>query len=189
MGVHCRLRSLFAGPPKVACSVRGTSPPKIVLSARGTKSTQSSAFGAGHESTHSSDFGTGHEPTQTDPWDRRGGSAQPAGPYEIDTVMSNRVGACQSHGVEACLDTAVVLRSRLWQAGQTNRRCRWRCLCGTRGCNRTVTNLSYRWTRALRVATLPMLSCALCRKKCGTLFPTGSPDVFESPNNAADPQI
>ena len=42
--------------------------------------TQGSAFGAGHEPTLSSACGAGDELTQTDPWDRRGGSAQPAGP-------------------------------------------------------------------------------------------------------------
>ena len=41
---------------------------------------QGSAFGAGHEPTLSSACGAGDELTQTDPWDRRGGSAQPAGP-------------------------------------------------------------------------------------------------------------
>ena len=46
----------------------------------GHEPTQDSAFGEGHESTQSSAFGAGHESTQTDPWDRRGGSAQPAGP-------------------------------------------------------------------------------------------------------------
>ena len=58
----------------------------------GHKPNQDSAFGEGHESSERSAFGVGHEPTQdsacgeglestqTDPWDRRGGSAQPARP-------------------------------------------------------------------------------------------------------------
>ena len=41
---------------------------------------QDSMFSAGQEPTQSSAFGAGHESTQTDPWDRRGGNAQPAGP-------------------------------------------------------------------------------------------------------------
>ena len=40
----------------------------------------SSSIGVGHEPTQDSDFGEGHESTQTDPWDRRGESAQPEGP-------------------------------------------------------------------------------------------------------------
>ena len=44
------------------------------------ESTKTSASGAGHESTQSSAFDVGHESTPTDPWDRRGRSAQPAGP-------------------------------------------------------------------------------------------------------------
>ena len=90
----------------------------------GHDSTGCSAFGAGHECTQSSAFGAGHESTQTDPWDRRGGSAQPAGPQEVDIAISNGVGACQPHGVGFCQATVVVLRSRLWKAGQKNRRCR-----------------------------------------------------------------
>ena len=39
----------------------------------------------------------------------------------------------------------VVLRSRLWQAGQKNRRRRWRCLCGARALHRTHC---LGWTRA-----------------------------------------
>ena len=46
----------------------------------GHEPTQDSAFGEGHESTQSSAFGVGRESTQTDPWDRRGGSEQPASP-------------------------------------------------------------------------------------------------------------
>ena len=57
-------------------SARGTSPPKAVFSVRGTI-------------IRSSSFGAGHEPTQTEPWDRRGGSAQPTGPQELDTAISN----------------------------------------------------------------------------------------------------
>ena len=46
----------------------------------GFESTQSSDFGMGHEPTQDSAFGEGRESTQNDPWDRRRGSAQPAGP-------------------------------------------------------------------------------------------------------------
>ena len=47
---------------------------------KGFEFNQSNAFSVGHEPTHDSAFGEGRESTQTDPWDRRGGSAQPAGP-------------------------------------------------------------------------------------------------------------
>ena len=46
----------------------------------GHESTQGSVFVAGYESTQSRAFGVGHESPQTDPMNRRGGSAQPAGP-------------------------------------------------------------------------------------------------------------
>ena len=42
--------------------------------------TQCSAFGVGHEPTQASALGEGRKSTLTDPWDRRGGSAWPAGP-------------------------------------------------------------------------------------------------------------
>ena len=45
----------------------------------GHEPTQGSAFNVGHEPTQGGAFGTGHEPTQIHPWDRRRGSAQPAG--------------------------------------------------------------------------------------------------------------
>ena len=86
------------------------------------ESTQSSAFGVGHKPTQDSVFGEGRESTQTHPWVRQGGSAQPAGPQEVDTAISKGVGACQPHGVEVCQATAVVLRSRLWKMGHKNRR-------------------------------------------------------------------
>ena len=98
----------------------------------GHEPTRASAFGAGYEPTQGSarlripsspiprgsTFGAGHEPPQTDPWDQRGGSAQPAHPWEVDAAISNGVGVCQPHEVKACQPTAVVLRSRLWRAGQ-----------------------------------------------------------------------
>ena len=46
----------------------------------GFESIQRSSFGVEHEPTQDSAFGEGRQFTQTDPWDRRGGSVQPAGP-------------------------------------------------------------------------------------------------------------
>ena len=78
-------------------------------------------------------FGAGHEATQNDLWDRQRGNAQLVGPYEVDTVISNGGGCCQPHRVDAGQSTVVVvLRSRLWQAGQQNRQRRWHRLCDSR---------------------------------------------------------
>ena len=102
----------------VKCGRGEREPTQDSMFSAGHEPTQDSAFGAGHESTQGSAFGAGHEPTHSNPWDRREGSAQPAGPSEVDTAISNGVGACQPHGVKACQATVVVLRSRLWQAGR-----------------------------------------------------------------------
>ena len=45
-----------------------------------TGPTQGGTFSAGHELIQDSAFGEGFGSTQADPWDRRGGSTQPAGP-------------------------------------------------------------------------------------------------------------
>ena len=74
----------------------GESTPGGPLSVGHNPTPGSSALGAGYEPTQGSAFGAGHEPTQTDPWYGRGGSAQPAGPYEEDTAIFNVVEACQA---------------------------------------------------------------------------------------------
>ena len=60
----------------------------------GFEPTPISACVLGHEPAQDSNFGEGRKSTQTDPWDRRRGSAQPTGPQEVDTAISNGVGAC-----------------------------------------------------------------------------------------------
>ena len=58
-------------------------------------------FGRGEgDPTPGSMFSAEHEPTQTDPWDRRRGSAQPTGPYEVDIAIFNAVEACQPTGLK-----------------------------------------------------------------------------------------
>ena len=52
-----------------------------------------------------------------------------------------------------------------------------------------LMNFSYRWTRELRVPTLPLLTCVLRPDDSGTLFPTVSSEAFESPNSAAGTHI
>ena len=52
-----------------------------------------------------------------------------------------------------------------------------------------VTNSSYRWTRALRVPTSPMLSCVLLPEDMQNFVPRSTFGGVRSPNNAAGPQI
>ena len=72
----------------------GHEPTQESVFGEGFESNQSSAFGLGHEPTQESVFGEGRESTQTDPWFRRGGSAQPAGAQEVDTAIFNGFEAC-----------------------------------------------------------------------------------------------
>ena len=45
----------------------------------------------GHKPIQDRAFGEGRKSTQTNPWDRRGGNAQPAGPKQVDIAIPNGV--------------------------------------------------------------------------------------------------
>ena len=64
----------------VKCGRGERKPTQDSMCSAGHEPTQDSTFGEEHESTQGSAFGAGYESAQTDPWDRRGGSAQPASP-------------------------------------------------------------------------------------------------------------
>ena len=149
-------------PPESVRSLRGSNAPRAVLSVRGTSAP---------------------EPT---PWIGKEGASSP--PVRVDTTISNGVEACQPHGIEVCQATLGVLRSRLWQAGQT--------IANADGAAFAVFECAIERCDELK---LPLDSCIegpyfvnallvpYCRRICGTSFPTVPSEALSSPNNAAGP--
>ena len=84
----------------------------------GRESTQGSAFSAGCTNSPKMVLSVrGTSPPKPTPGIVEEGARSPPLRKEVNAAISNGFGACQSHGVEVCQATAVVLRSRLWQAG------------------------------------------------------------------------